>query len=367
MNGKLILATGEVFPGKLLAPCSATVGEVVFNTGMTGYQEVLTDSSYCGQVVVMTYPLIGNYGICDDNSESRVPRVQGFVVGELCPDPSNWQNQRSIGTFLRENSIPCLYDVDTRAVTQVIRSAGAIKGLICSAAMNTAEALTALAEYGDRHDHVQVVTTKQVYRWSQNGPRVVVLDLGVKRNILRQLYQLGCDITVVPAFTQAADIMAFRPDGVFLSNGPGNPKDIPLVVATVRELAGKIPICGICLGHQIIALALGGDTYKMKFGHRGCNHPVKDLRSGRVYITSQNHGYAVAEESLANTGLVVTMRALHDNTVEGMAHQTWPLFSVQYHPEAAPGPGDNIYLLERFVRLLPGNALPGGEIHAATA
>lgn len=366
MNGKLVLANGAVFTGRLLTPTEATVGEVVFNTSMTGYQEVLTDPSYCGQIVTMTYPLLGNYGICRKFNESRASFVRGFVAGEVCDSPSNWRQEQDLAAFLRQRGVVCLYGVDTRAVTRAIRSAGVMKGVICSETMATSVAQTLAAAQPDVHDHVLKVTTRQVYRLPNDGPRVAVLDLGVKTNILRRLHQLGCDLTVVPAQTSAVEILAYQPDGIFLSNGPGDPKDVPRVVATVKKLIGRRPMFGICLGHQIIALALGGDTYKLKFGHRGCNHPVKDLRTGRVYITSQNHGYAVDEASLAGSGLAVTYRALNDGTVEGLAHRSLPLFSVQYHPEAAPGPGENAYLLEKFVRLMLDNRAKEGRPYAQT-
>ncbi|EAX48000.1 carbamoyl-phosphate synthase, small subunit [Thermosinus carboxydivorans Nor1] len=350
MEGKLVLADGSVFSGTMLGPLH-TVGEVVFNTGMTGYQEVLTDPSYCGQIVTMTYPLIGNYGVAASFNQSRQPYVRGFVIGELCSTPSNWRAENSLAEFLKRHRIPCLYGVDTRALTRRIRASGVMMGVLAPARMGHEEAL-ALLSNADVVHLVEKVTTPIVYRLPRTGPRVVVMDFGVKRNILESLARLGCDLTVVPAATTAETILAMEPDGVFLSNGPGDPKEVSYAIETVKKLVGRKPIFGICLGHQILALALGGDTYKLKFGHRGANHPVKDLATGRVFITSQNHGYAVAETSLHGTDLVVTHRAVNDGTVEGLRHRTLPVFSVQYHPEAAPGPHDNMYLFQQFYQLM---------------
>ncbi|SMC74391.1 glutamine-hydrolyzing carbamoyl-phosphate synthase small subunit [Sporomusa malonica] len=348
MIGKLILEDGSVFQG-MLASGTKAVGEVVFNTGMTGYQEVLTDPSYCGQIVTMTYPLIGNYGVADIFEQARQSFVRGFVVSELCGKPSSWQAEGSLISYLQARDIPCIYGVDTRAITRRIRSHGTMKGVIVSADAQESE----IAELFGRPPFIEVVnevTTKEVYRIPGNGPRIAVMDFGIKRNILNSMAQAGCDLTVLPAHTCAAEVLALNPDGIFLSNGPGDPKDAP--VATVRELIGKKPIFGICLGHQLLALALGGDTYKLKFGHRGSNHPVKDLSTSRVYITSQNHGYAIEEKSLAELDVTVTHRAVNDETIEGMRHNSLPVFSVQYHPEAAPGPDDSTYLFEDFMRIL---------------
>ncbi|MPL81524.1 Carbamoyl-phosphate synthase small chain [bioreactor metagenome] len=350
MKGKLVLEDGSVFYGELLSEV-ATVGEVVFNTGMTGYQEVLTDPSYCGQIVTMTYPLIGNYGVASLFDQSSKSYVKGFVIGELCETPSNWQSENTLSGYLKKHEIPCIFGVDTRAITRRIRSNGTMKGVIVPAEMSGQEVDLLMNGYQDSNV-VSQVTTREAYHIHGNGPRVVVMDFGIKRNILNSLNRHGCDLTVVPSDMSAAEIAQLNPDGIFLSNGPGDPKDLPEIVETVKKLIGFKPIFGICLGHQLIALALGGDTYKLKFGHRGSNQPVKNLVTGRVHITSQNHGYAVREESLNDSEFAITHRAVNDGTVEGMRHKTLPVFSVQYHPEAAPGPDDNVYLFDEFLSMI---------------
>ncbi|MBR2215208.1 MAG: glutamine-hydrolyzing carbamoyl-phosphate synthase small subunit [Selenomonadaceae bacterium] len=356
MKGKLILEDGSSFTGTLLTEATAT-GEVVFNTGMTGYQEILTDPSYCSQLVTLTFPLVGNYGAAKNFMQSRRSFVNGFIIGELCAKESNWQAEESLGDFLREENIPCLYNVDTRAVTRKIRAAGTMKGIIV--ADDTPQAkINELMSVPIKTDVVRAVTVEKSYNLPPLGettaesPHVVCLDFGVKGHILRGLQEVGCRLTVVPAFTTAEEILALEPDGILLSNGPGDPKDVPEAVETVKNLLDKKPIFGICLGHQLLALAMGADTYKLKFGHRGSNQPVKDLRTGRVYISSQNHGYAVDEKSLQNLPLEVTHISVNDGTVEGMRHQELPIFSVQYHPEASPGPDDNNYLFAEFRAML---------------
>lgn len=348
MFGKLILEDGSVFQG-MLASGAKAVGEVVFNTGMTGYQEVLTDPSYCGQIVTMTYPLIGNYGVAELFEQARQSFVRGFVISELCGQPSNWQAEDSLVSYLKARDIPCIYGVDTRAITRRIRAHGTMKGIIVPTDATESE-ITELLGRPPFIEVVKEVTTPEVYTIPGQGAHVAVMDFGIKRNILHSMAKAGCNITVLPADTPAEEVLALNPDGIFLSNGPGDPKDAP--VETVRQLIGKKPIFGICLGHQLLALALGGDTYKLKFGHRGSNHPVKDLATGRVYITSQNHGYAIEEESLANLDVTVTHRAVNDGTIEGLRHNSLPVFSVQYHPEAAPGPDDSTYMFEEFMKLL---------------
>jgi carbamoyl-phosphate synthase, small subunit len=350
MLGKLILEDGSVFTGEVLNSVRA-VGEVVFNTGMTGYQEVLTDPSYCGQIVTMTYPLIGNYGTAAVYDQAGKSYVRGFVISELCGDPSSWQAEGSLPQYLASRGIPCIHGVDTRAVTRRIRSAGTMKGIVVPADTGAEE----IKELFGRPPELAVVaevTTPEVYRLPGEGPRVAVLDYGIKRNILNSLAKAGCDLTVFPAETPAEEILRGDFAGVFLSNGPGDPKDVPKSIATVKELLGRKPIFGICLGHQLLALAAGADTYKLKFGHRGANHPVKELTTGRVHITSQNHGYAVEETTLAGKDFTVTHRAVNDGTIEGMKHNHLPVFSVQYHPEAAPGPDDNTYLFDQYMTLL---------------
>lgn len=353
MKGKLILEDGSVFTGDLLNEFTAT-GEVVFNTGMTGYQEILTDPSYCSQIVTLTFPLVGNYGVADKFMQSRKSFVNGFVIGELCNEGSNWQKENELANFLNGQNIPCLYNVDTRAVTRKIRSAGCMKGIIVSADAEKSE-IDQLMNVPIKLDVVAEVTTLEKYVMENDGPDVVVMDFGIKQNILKSLHDLGCRLTVVPADTKADEILAMSPDGIFLSNGPGDPKDVPEVIQEVKKLIGKKPMFGICLGHQLISLALGADTYKLKFGHRGSNQPVKNLLNGRVHISSQNHGYAVDEKSLTALPLEVTHINVNDGTVEGVRHTSLPLFSVQYHPEASPGPDDNMYLFDYFWEMLTGN------------
>ena len=354
MKGKLILEDGSVFTGDLLNDCTAT-GEVVFNTGMTGYQEILTDPSSCCQIVTLTFPLVGNYGVAEKFMQSRKSFVNGFIIGELCDEGSNLQKENELAQFLNDQKIPCLYNVDTRAVTRTIRSQGCMKGVIVSEDA-TQEEIDKLMTVPIKLDVVAEVTTPEKYVMENDGPNVVVMDFGIKQNILNSMHNLGCRLTVVPASTTAEEILAMNPDGIFLSNGPGDPKDVPEVIAEVKKLIGKKPMFGICLGHQLISLALGADTYKLKFGHRGSNQPVKDLRNGRVYISSQNHGYAVEEASLKDLPLEVTHINVNDGTVEGMQHTSLPLFSVQYHPEASPGPDDNMYLFDQFWAMLTGES-----------
>ncbi len=358
MKGYLVLEDGSVFAGEGFGAVTEMAGEVVFNTGMTGYQEVLTDPSYCGQIVTMTYPLIGNYGINPEDFESRKPWVRGFIVKELCESPSHWQAAKSLSAYLAENEIPGLAGIDTRALTRHLRSAGTKRGVIVTTLSDVEpsaeqiEAWITKAQSFAMNDHVMQVTTPQPYRVFGSGHRVVVVDYGLKENILRSLSERDCDLTVVPANWTAEQIMELNPAGIMLTNGPGNPADAPFAVEAVQELmAAGMPIFGICLGHQITSLALGAKTYKLKYGHRGANHPVKDFTNGRVYITSQNHGYAVDDATLPSD-VVVTHRNLNDGTVEGMAHMTRPLFTVQYHPEAAPGPQESAYLFDKFVALM---------------
>lgn len=352
--GRLVLADGTIFEGLLLGGLEGG-GEVVFNTGMTGYQEVLTDPSYAGQIVTMTYPLIGNYGVNAKFDQADKSFVRGFITAQLCEEPSNWCAEGGIIDYLTRHNIPCLFEVDTRAVTRKIRSLGTMEGRIVRADRDVPEVLKMIAGH-IATDVVAEVTTPEIYRLPCDGkaPHVVVMDFGIKRNILRSLSAAGCNLTIVPASTDAKTILGLNPDGIFLSNGPGDPKTVTYAIATVKELIGKKPIFGICLGHQLLALALGGDTYKLKFGHRGVNHPVKDLSHDRVYITSQNHGYAVDENTVGTMDVTVTHRAVNDRTVEGMRHNRLPIFSVQYHPEAAPGPDDNVYLFDQFMALLKG-------------
>ena len=366
----LALADGRVFRGESFGAVGEAHGEVVFNTSMTGYQEILTDPSYRGQIVCMTYPLIGNYGINAEDAESRRPWVNGFVVKEACPFPSSWRGRMRLDDYMREHAIVGIQGIDTRALTRHLRDRGAQEGVISSVDLEPArlaERARALPGLVGR-DLVSEVTIERPHRWQQGqwnldrgympppAPRfqVVAYDSGIKQNILRQLASLGCDIHVVPAQTPAAAVLEREPHGVFLANGPGDPEGVPYLIDSVRNLIGRVPIFGICLGNQILGLAFGGATYKLKFGHHGANHPVRDLASGRVEITAQNHGFAVDPKSVARAGLEETHVNLNDGTSEGMRHRELPIFSVQYHPEASPGPHDAHYLFHRFIELMEG-------------
>ena len=354
LKGKLVLADGSVFHGQLFGGSNANAeGEVVFNTGMTGYQEILTDPSYCRQIVTLTYPMIGNYGTAKLFNQSRRSFVGGLVIGELCEMPSSSSMERTLTEYLTSERIACIYDVDTRALTKRIRAAGTMKGVIVSE-YTSQPTIDEMMSLPLRKNVVEQVSTPAAYTLDADAdaPFIVAMDFGVKQHILDSLHNLGCKITVVPASTPAEKILALNPDGIFLSNGPGDPKDLPEVVTEVKKLLGRKPIFGICLGHQLLALALGANTYKLKFGHRGSNQPVKNLRTGRVYITSQNHGYAVDEKSLKNLPVEVTYISMNDGTVEGMRHKELPIYSVQYHPEASPGPTDNMYLFADFFKMM---------------
>lgn len=355
MKAVLVLEDGTVFEGEGFGAETENFGEVVFNTSMTGYQEILTDPSYCGQIVTMTYPLIGNYGINPDDFESRKPFVMGFVVREFCEFPSNWRSEKTVDQYLKENGIPGISGIDTRALTRRLRNYGTMGGVIATGDSIDIEGMKKrVREHPNLmgSGHVLKVTIDESYTLPNNGYKVVLMDFGAKANIARSLHNLGCEVTVVPAKTTAGEIMALNPDGIMLSNGPGDPEDVDFAINTVKELFGQKPIFGICLGHQIIGLALGGKTYKLKFGHRGANHPVKDLASGKVHISSQNHGYAVDADSISNKEVVVSHINLNDNTVEGLKHLSLPIFSVQYHPEASPGPRDSDYLFQQFLDLM---------------
>jgi carbamoyl-phosphate synthase small subunit len=366
----LALADGRVFRGDACGAGGEASGEVVFNTAMTGYQEILTDPSYRGQMVCMTYPLIGNYGISPEDVESRRPWVNGFIVKEMCGYPSNWRGRMRLEDYLREHGIVAIQGIDTRALTRHLRDHGAQEGIISTVeadADRLVERARALPGLVGR-DLVTEVSVAEPHGWDQGtwdlargytAPpeprfRVVAFDSGIKQNILRQLSSLGCGVTVVPARTPAEAVLEMKPHGVFLSNGPGDPEAVPYLVESVRGLVGRTPIFGICLGNQILGLALGGRTYKLKFGHHGANHPVRDLSTGRVEITAQNHGFSVDPASVAKLGLDVTHVNRNDGTSEGMRHRELPIFSVQYHPEASPGPHDAHYLFHRFIDLMSG-------------
>lgn len=351
MKAALILENGLKFIGKVFGYYEESIGEVVFNTGMTGYQEVLTDPSYCGQIVTMTYPLIGNYGINLDDMESSKPHVKGLIVRENATTPSNWRCEMNLDGYLKLNKIVAIEGIDTRALTKVIRNAGTMRGIITTNINMDKEDFEDRLKAFNNKEAVMEVTTKEQYSMDGEGHHVVIVDLGMKQNIIRSFLKRGCKVTVVPADTSAEEILSLNPDGVFLSNGPGDPKDLPGTLESVKKLINKKPIVGICLGHQLLALALGGDTEKLKYGHRGSNHPVKDLIKDRVYITSQNHGYVVKKDSLPKD-LEVTHINMNDGTIEGMKHKKLPIFSVQFHPEASPGPQDTAYIFEKFMEVL---------------
>jgi carbamoyl-phosphate synthase small subunit len=350
-KGYLLLEDGTTFEGTLFGAAGNPVGEVVFNTGMTGYQETLTDPSYYGQIVVMTYPLIGNYGFNEYDGQSSAPMVKGFIIREGCDSFSNWRGSESLEDYFFRQGLTGLMDVDTRALTRHLRTKGTLRGKIMAGELPVypagSGALEEIKGFSNR-DAVWRVTTGEGYVINPKLYNVAVMDFGVKKHILESMTQRNMVLHVFPASATAEEILACDPDGLFLSNGPGDPDELTQVVEQVRLLLGKLPIFGICLGHQILSHALGGKTRKMKFGHRGSNHPVKDLENNRVRITSQNHGYEVVEESLDKDKVLVTHVNVNDGTVEGIRHLCLPLFSVQYHPEASPGPGDSAYLFDRF-------------------
>jgi carbamoyl-phosphate synthase small subunit len=364
----IALEDGTFFEGTSFGALGEKTGEVVFNTSMTGYQEILTDPSYKGQIVTMTYPLIGNYGVNEDDVESMKPHVEGFIIREYSSIQSNWRAQGNLGQFLKDHGIIGIEGVDTRALTKHIRTAGAMKAIISTVDMNKDRLIEkAKASPGlIGRDLVKEVTCSTPYPWKSRFPassrplfnprdyryRVVSMDFGIKHNILRILDSLGCDITVVPASTTAVEILSAHPNGIVLSNGPGDPEGVSYAIETARDLIGQRPILGICLGHQILGLALGGRTYKMKFGHHGANHPVKDLTKGKVIITAQNHGFCVDINTLRRKEIEATYVNLNDQTLEGMRHRELPMSSIQFHPEASPGPHDARYLFEDFMEMM---------------
>ena len=374
MQAILALEDGRIFRGKGYGAKAESYGEVVFNTSITGYQEIFTDPSYSGQIVVLTNPEIGNYGTNPEDDEANRPYIEGLVVREFSPVSSNWRSEQVTDEYLQRNNIPVIADIDSRALVRHLRKNGAMRGVISSLEMDT-DKLVAKARAipkMDGADLAKVVTTSSRYTWDKgsdslekaeapsssleekpgSGLHVVAYDFGIKRNILRMLIDQGCTVTVVPAQTSAEDTLSLNPDGVFLSNGPGDPEPVTYAQQSIRQLMGRKPIFGICLGHQLIGLALGGKTYKLKFGHHGGNHPVKQMHTGKIEITAHNHNFAVDPDSLKPSEVDLTHIDLNDNTLEGLSHRTLPLFSVQYHPEAAPGPHDSRYLFGDFVKMM---------------
>jgi carbamoyl-phosphate synthase small subunit len=370
MKALLILSDGTTFEGTSIGATGSTTGEVVFNTSMTGYQEILTDPSYAGQLVALTYPLIGNYGVNEEDAESVCPQVAGFIVKEMSSHPSNYRSEMGGGDYLKKHNIVGIEGVDVRALTKKLRDSGVMMGMITTkhSREDGLRVLEELPDY-DSGTYAREVSTQRAYQWhleGVNGPqpqwemsldaqaRVVVLDYGTKFNILRSLRERGLEVVVLPCTAGKEEILKWNPDGVMLSNGPGDPRSLEDEVQTIRDIQAEkpeLPMFGICLGHQLLGRALGGETYKLKFGHRGANHPVKDLTTGKVHITTQNHGYAIEAGTLPEE-VEVTHLNLNDNTVEGLRHTQKPLFSVQYHPEASPGPKDNAYLFDRFAEMV---------------
>jgi len=355
----LVLETGKIFRGESFGASEETRGEVVFNTGMTGYQEVLTDPSYADQIVCMTYPLIGNYGINIEDNQSPKIQVKGFIVKEAADGPNHWQMESLLSERLAAAGVPGIKGIDTRALTRHIREYGVLKGIMTCDLSNLDKTAQEIKEWQNLEKVVSTVSTREIYNLpalsaAADGRyyKVVAVDFGIKGNILQVMRTKGFNVTVVPYDTSAEDILALEPDGVFLSNGPGDPKDVKDGIETIKDLVEKKPVFGICLGHQLLTLALGGDTFKLKFGHRGGNQPVLDVRTSKVTITSQNHGYAVDKDSLQGLPLKVTHINLNDKTVEGIIHKELPVFSVQYHPEAGPGPSDSLYLFDNFAAMM---------------
>ena len=370
MKALLVLADGKIYKGEHFGSEGEVEAEIVFNTSMSGYQEIITDPSYCGQMVVMTYPLIGNYGVNPEDFESDRPHLSGFIIKELSKVQSNWRSRGSLEEFLKETNVFGIQGIDTRALTRQIRDKGAQQAILSTDTSDPQRLIEKVRKSPGLigRDLVKEVTCKNAYDWNesewtiQSGKtklkevkdrpyNVLVYDFGVKRNILRKLTRAGCKVRVVPANTPADEVLAIRPDGIFLSNGPGDPAAVPYAIDNVKTILGKVPVFGICLGHQILSLALKGKTYKLRFGHHGGNQPVLDVKSGKIEITSQNHGFAVEQNSF-DSDVDITFLNLNDDTVEGIQHRSWPVFSVQYHPEASPGPNDSEHLFYKFVNLM---------------
>ena len=356
MKAFLILEDGTVFTGQSIGAQREVISEIVFNTSMTGYLEVLTDPSYAGQAVVMTYPLIGNYGICYEDMESDRPWPDAFIVRELSRIPSNFRSEDTIQNFLLKYDIPGISGIDTRALTKILREKGTMNGCITTDEHYQIDEIIPKLKAYTTGKVVEKVTCKEKYVLNGDGPKVALLDLGAKRNIARSLNERGCEVTVYPALTSAKEILDADPDGIMLSNGPGDPKECTSIIEEIKKLyQSDVPIFAICLGHQLMALANGADTYKMKYGHRGGNHPVRDLETGRVYISSQNHGYVVDTDTLDPSVAVPAFENVNDGTNEGLAYTGKNIFTVQYHPEACPGPQDSGYLFDRFLKMMEVN------------
>lgn len=374
MKAKLLLEDGKIFEGEHFGAQGTAVGEVVFNTGMTGYQEILTDPSYKGQIVTMTYPHIGNYGVNPEDVESACPQAEALIVREYCPIPSNFRSKESLDHYLKKYKVMGFHQIDTRALVRHIREKGSMMGILTTEDTPLSQLNEKLLRYPkiEGRDLVKYVTIDKQEVWKESidsswyydfikplGDRtfcVVAYDFGIKRNILRLMTALGLEVTLVPASTSAEEVKKMKPDGIFLSNGPGDPEGIPYAIENVKKLIDYRPLFGICLGNQILGLAMGAKTYKLKFGHHGSNHPVKDLKTGAIEITAQNHNFAVESKSLEKAGFDLTHRNLNDGTVEGIQHRELPIFSVQYHPEASPGPHDSLYLFERFYQMMEKHA-----------
>ena len=349
LDKQLVLEDGSVYKGYGIGADVEMAGEVVFNTAMTGYQETLSDPSYNGQIITFTYPLIGNYGINRDDYETINPSIKGIVTREICRKPSNFRKEFTLDEVLKDLNIPGISGIDTRSLTKKIREHGTIKGIITGIEKDAQEVAENLRKNNLPTNQIEQVSTKKAFLSSGLGKRVVLIDLGMKSGIMRELNLRGCDIIVMPHDASAKEILRQKPDGIMLSNGPGDPVDVPETISTIKDLIGKVPIFGICMGHQLISLACGAKTYKLKFGHRGANQPVKNLITGKVDITAQNHGYAVDIDSLKDTDLELTHIAVNDGTCEGVRHKKYSVFSVQYHPEASPGPHDPNYLFDQFI------------------
>ncbi|WP_313891350.1 carbamoyl phosphate synthase small subunit [Psychrobacillus sp.] len=350
----LILEDGTVFKGNAFGSEEGTIGEVIFTTGMTGYQESISDPSNCGQILTFTYPMVGNYGINADDFESIDLALSGVVIRELAEQPSNFRSNGTLSEFLEAKKVPGIEGIDTRKLTRIIREYGSLKGKLTNAGeeVDVEKIVAELKNTEIPRNEVEQVSTTRPYPSPGRGKRVVLVDFGMKHGILRELNKRDCDIIVVPYNTPAKEILGMFPDGVMLSNGPGDPTDIPEAVEMVKEIIGQVPTFGVCLGHQLISLASGATSFKLKFGHRGGNHPVKDLTTGRTELTSQNHGYAIDADSLANTDLEITHIALNDGTIEGVKHKKFPVFSVQFHPEGSSGPEDSVHLFDQFIELM---------------